>query len=124
MYAVLTKYVPPFCTSPNCSTDSYTVLNRPRSRGATQRARGVRHSLILGRGSARLEATEDNATGRTRAVSARCVLGHVDSQIAPSSREYGPRIARAITQRNREARIRALARAGAMTVRHSHVVEV
>ena len=51
MYAVLTKYVPPFCTSPNCSTDSYTVLNRPRSRGATQRARGVR---LLGRGSARL----------------------------------------------------------------------
>ena len=64
----------PFCSSPNCSTDSspqnvltcnialgqeasYTVLiNRPRSRGATQ-TRGVGHSLILGRSSARLEAT-------------------------------------------------------------------
>ena len=33
----------------------------------------------------------DKATGRTRAVSARCVLGlaHVDFQIDPSSRESG-----------------------------------
>ena len=44
--------------------------------------RGMGHSLILGRGSARLE---DKATGRTRAVSARCALGHVDFQIDPSS---------------------------------------
>ena len=49
-------------------------------------ARGVGHSLILGRGSARLE---DIATGRTHAVSARCVLGHIDFQIDPSSRESG-----------------------------------
>ena len=104
----------PFCSSPNCSTDSspqnvltcnialgqeasYTVLiNTPRSRGATQ-TRGVGHSLILGRSSARLEATLDRATGRTREVSARYVLGHVDFQNDPSSRESGPRMARAIT---------------------------
>ena len=52
-----------------------------------------------------LEATQDKATGRTRAVSAGCVLGNVDFQIDPSSRESGPRMTQAITQRNREARI-------------------
>ena len=47
---------------------------------------GVGHSLILGRGSARLE---DKGTGRMRAVSARCVLGHVNFQIDPSSQVSG-----------------------------------
>ena len=41
----------------------------------------------------------------------RCVLDHVEFQIDPSSRESGPRMAWVITQRDREARIRALARA-------------
>ena len=67
--------------------------------------RGVGHSLILGRGSARLE---DKATGRTRAVSARCVLGHVDFQIDPSSRESGGPGDHAA--RDREAHIRSSAR--------------
>ena len=62
----------PFCTSPDCSTDSSrqnvlacnlalgqetvaTRFNRPRSRGATQRrVEAIADSLILGRGSARL----------------------------------------------------------------------
>ena len=82
---------------------------------ATQ-IRGV--ILIPGRGPARLEATLDKATGRTRAVFARCVLDHVEFQI---DRESGPRMARVITQRGREAA--ESARLG-MVERHSHVVEV
>ena len=51
-----------------------------------------------------------------RAVSARCVLGHVDD---PSSRESGPYMARAITQRDATER-RAFERS--LAARHSHVV--
>ena len=52
MYTVLTKYVPLF--APVLNAVQIAAQYRPRSRGATQRARGVRHSLILGRGFARL----------------------------------------------------------------------
>ena len=63
------------------------------------------HSLILGRGSARLE---DKATERTHAVSACCILGHVGFQIDPSSRESGGPGNNAVC--DREAHIQSSAR--------------
>ena len=85
--------------------------------------RDSRHSLILGRGSARLEATH-RIKPRDERVRYLLVAGcrRLGPRRLPDRSLFsGPR---AITQRDRKARIRALARAGAMAVRHSHVMEV
>ena len=129
----------PFSTSPNCSTDSspqnvltcnialgqeasYTVLiDLGLAALHSVRDSVAPRSYVDSRShfdsqewlrKARSYIGQDKATGRTRAVFARCVLDRVEFQIDLSSRESGPpRMARVITQRNREARIQALARA-------------